>query len=257
MTRGGAVRQLELEGCLNVRDVGGYPTAGGRVTRTHRLLRGDCLHDIGTAGWEALVADGVSTVIDLRSEVEVERDPADPPAELPITRHHLPVFGHDDPFDGAGLDTLAAMYLVWLDQRTTRMARIMRAIASAPAPSVLVHCWSGKDRTGVVIALLLLLAGVEPELVAADYALTSDLLEPRVTEWRAKLIERGEDVARFDRIVPARAATMLEVCQHIERDHGGAEGYLRSLELTSPEVDSLRALLLAPEWPLPPVPHVR
>src|SRR5579872_3601540 len=242
-----AIRRLELEGCLNVRDVGGYPTCYGTSTLHRRLLRGDCPHRIGPAGWTTLSEDGVRTVIDLRSDAERDEVPvviegAD------IIQRHLPMFESGDEFNGSAFRESSAIYLYWLRERSDRVAGIMRGIASAPSPSILVHCWSGKDRTGVVIGLLLRLAGVDVDVVASDFALSADLLAPRHAGWSREAADRGIGIDAINRMISAQPGTMHTVLSEVDAEHGGVEHYLSAIGLDTVEIASLRGLLLDADW---------
>jgi protein tyrosine/serine phosphatase len=160
-----------------VRDLGGLRTANGRVTRTGAVVRADCLARLTAGGWEALLAHGVRTVIDLRNDDEIGADAAPRPPEIRTLR--LPLDGIEDrefwdvwqagPQFGTPL-----YYGPHLERFPERSARVLAAIAQAPAGGVAVHCVGGKDRTGQITMLLLALVGVPPEEIAADYALSPE-----------------------------------------------------------------------------------
>ncbi|MBO9533369.1 MAG: tyrosine-protein phosphatase [Solirubrobacteraceae bacterium] len=145
-------------------------------------MRADALDRLTAAGWEALLAHGVRTVIDLRNDDEREGDAAPRPAEL--TTLELPLDASDDrefwdvwetgPQFGTPL-----YYGPHLERFPERSARVLAAIAGAGAGGVAFHCAGGRDRSGQIALLLLALAGVPPEAIAADYALTAERLPAR------------------------------------------------------------------------------
>ena len=170
-------RHLDWEGCFNVRDLGGLPAAGGRRTRWGAVVRADAVDRLSAAGWSALVGHGVRTVIDLRNEDERERDAAPRPEE--IVTLNLPLDGVEDTefwdawASGAQFAT-PLYYRAHLDHLPERSARVIAAIARARPGGVLFHCVGGRDRTGQIAMLLLALAGVEPEEIAADNGLSTE-----------------------------------------------------------------------------------
>jgi len=170
-------RDLDWEGCRNARDLGGLPTAGGARTRPRALVRADSLERLTARGWAALEAHGVRTVIDLRNDDERGADAAPRPAG--VTTIHLPLDGMEDtefwdrwvhrPEFGT-----PHYYGPWLERFPDRAGRVLAAIANAEPGGVAYHCVGGRDRTGLVTMLVLALAGVAPEVVAEDYALSNE-----------------------------------------------------------------------------------
>jgi protein-tyrosine phosphatase len=167
-------RHLQWDGCANVRDLGGIGTRGGRIHRG-AIVRGDALDRLSAAGWAALEAHGVRTVIDLRNADELGDDVAPRPPEL--TTLHLPLDGVEDTefwkhWHGRPEFGTPIYYRPFLDHFPERTAAVVRAIARAEPGGVAVYCGIGRDRTGLIAILLLALAGAEPDQIAADYALS-------------------------------------------------------------------------------------
>ena len=246
-------RRLAWEGVLNARDLGGYPAAGGRETRWGAVVRSDSLADLTAAGQAALAGYGVRTIIDLRLADEIAQDPNPfaQPGDHGIAYTNISII---DPAAGFPPDTytLADNYLWMLDRFRGFVAEVMAAIADAPEGGVLIHCAAGKDRTGLISALLLGLAGVPAETIAADYAMTAELLRPREQAWLAAVPpeERAEREAMLARYAP-RAEVMLEVLAGLEERYGGVEGYLLAAGVSPADLDRLRERLLAPAAPEP------
>jgi protein-tyrosine phosphatase len=228
-------RLLVWEGCLNVRDLGGHETVDGRVTRFGAVVRSDSPDGLTEAGWAAAHAHGIRTIVDLRTHGE---RPARSPAGLETV--HLPVFdfedtefwGHrDGVWDSVGYRNALAR---WPEQ----FAAAVAAVGRAAQGGVLVHCQVGRDRTGLVCALLLSLAGVPAEAIAADYALSEECLHPLY----ARLIEEAEDDVRRAQLGRERladAAVMLGLLESLD-----VEGYLREAGLSTADVAAVRRRLL-------------
>jgi protein-tyrosine phosphatase len=177
-----AGRHLHWEGCFNVRDLGGIPIAAGGETRRGAVVRADCIDGLSAAGWSALEAHGVRTVVDLRNDDERALDASPRPAG--IATLHLPLDAIDDSgfwdewMHGPQFAT-PLYYAAHLARFPERSARVLAAVARAEPGGVVIHCVSGRDRTGQVSMLLLALCGVAPELIAADYTLSAARLRSR------------------------------------------------------------------------------
>ncbi len=241
-------RKLNWEGSLNARDLGGYRAADGRETRWRAIVRSDSLHALTETGQAALAAYGVRSIVDLRlpQELEVDPNPFAEPGEHGMAYTNVSFI---DP--GASppdtISTIVEDYTGLLQRFATRVGAALTAIARAPEGGVLVHCAAGKDRTGLVCALLLDLVGVDRETIGADYALSGEYLKPRQEEWllngpgeradREKILAWGEP----------RAEVMTEVLDRVEDCYGGTEAYLREAGVDDEVIASLRSRLLAPE----------
>ena len=186
---------IDLEGAVNVRDVGGMPTVDGGETIYRRLLRSENLQELTEEDIALLVDEiGVTTVVDLRSTRELMTEgPAPLDAVDGIQHAHHPVLKEfldaSDTVAAALIltaqqedserypdDLMTGHYLGYLENRPEEVVGALRSIITAPGAAI-VHCAAGKDRTGVVIALALTIAGVEPEVIVADYAATNERLE--------------------------------------------------------------------------------
>jgi protein-tyrosine phosphatase len=185
-------RRLDWDGGVHARDLGGLPTADGRTTRRHAVVRAGTVDGLSPAGWEALLAYGIRTIVDLRNPDE---RPARPPHPAGIAVRHVPIDGSQDrefwevwstgPQFGTPL-----YYGPFLERLPQRAAAAVLAIAHAPPGGVLFHCGRGRDRAGLVSLLVLALAGVTAEAIADDYALSlGDADDDRVLA--GYLTERG------------------------------------------------------------------
>lgn len=243
-------RHLAWDGCLNVRDLGGHPTEDGGETRFGAVVRADSIRQLSEEGWAQLTGYGVSRIVDLRMDAERAED--DPSEETPVEVLHLPFFHEDDEVfrevDAASLsapDYATAtrdVYLIFLEQFRENVAAAVKAVARAPEGAVVVHCAGGKDRTGLVTALLLKLAGVSDEDIAEDYALSEERLKPRHDRWLAEA-ETEAERERLRRILVTPAESMLGVLHELERRYGSVEGYLRAGGLTDEDIEHIRRRL--------------
>jgi protein tyrosine/serine phosphatase len=237
-------RRLAWEGCLNARDLGGYPTSNGGVTRWGAVIRSDSPSLLTRVGQEALEAHGIRTAIDLRfpHELEAAPNPFSDPAH-PIAYVHVSLIDPDD--QAVPGETMAQEYVRWIDRFASPIGRIIAAVARAEAGGVLIHCAGGRDRTGVTAALLLALVGVPADTVANDYALSSGYLRPRDEGYLANgpgtREQREADLARSE----TRAEVMHEVLDHLEARHGGVEAYLLAAGVGPDDLERIRARLLA------------
>lgn len=249
MTNESLARHLVWEGCLNARDLGGYPTVDGRETRWRVIVRSDDPGRLTEAGRAALVTYGVRTIVDLRLPDEL----AEYPSPFAMPGSHGIVYAHrsfidpsaSPPPDLASLPW-ADVYQGMLDSFQLPIAAVMQTIASASQGAVLVHCAVGKDRTGLICALLLGLAGVPRETIAADYALSAECLRPRTEEWlRNGPGERAEREQELARSSP-RVEVMLEVLDNVEDRYGGVEAYLLGAGVIPQDITSVRERLVGP-----------
>jgi protein-tyrosine phosphatase len=228
---------LAVEGLVNLRDLGGLATDGGALTRRGRLLRSESPHDLG-----------VRTVVDLRTVSERENRPSPLVGAGDVRDHHAPIFNDGDDFP-RHLATAAEVYCWWLRERGTGVAAALTAIADAESAPVLVHCHAGKDRTGVIIALVLRLSGVTVDAIADDYARSGVQLADMLVRDRVSAVEAGMDEVRAERLFTVHREAMVETLACIDAEHGGTAPLLRGIGLDDSRIDRLARLMLAPDWP--------
>jgi len=233
-------RRLDFPHLLNARDLGGCPTLDGARTRWRSLLRADDLAQLDGAGLRALAAYGVETVIDLRWPEETTRHPSPIPAALPQVNYRRVslLTPSEDEWRQRSVDATKDLWnCVVLEEVRLELREVLGAIAGAAPGPLLFHCIAGKDRTGLVAALLLALADVVPEAIAHDYALSSANLRDGYLK-RYAHIERGQILAALN--CPEEGAhNMLKFLAHA----GGVRAYLREIGLSGAEIGALRARL--------------
>ena len=246
-------RDLTWDGCLNVRDLGGHRTEDGGETRFGAIVRADSVRQLSGDGWAALMDYGVTTIVDLRGDHERQEDP---PHDVPVAVLHVPFMEAnesewkeiEDRIEAAvqtAPDVPAStreVYLIFLEHFKDNVAAGIRAVAHAPEGAVLIHCVGGKDRTGLLTAFLLHLAGVDTAQIADDYVLSEERLRSRHEEWFAAA-ESDEELERLQRIAQTPAESMVGVFGELARRHGSVEGFLRDAGVTNEELRLARARL--------------
>lgn len=240
-------RELEWDGCLNVRDLGGVPLPGGGETRRGVLVRSDNIRQLTESGWRALAAHGVVRIVDLRWPEELADD--EPPG-VDIDVVHVSLLGELDPEYRDDIDAYMAAedpagywaesYTSMLEEYREHFGDALGAIAAVDGP-VVFHCAAGKDRTGLIAALLLRLAGVSVAEVARDYSLTFDMLERGPRAWVNEVEGRAWERRMFMQHTPPGA--MERALAGLEERYGDVEGYLRACGLVDEQIDRLRARL--------------
>lgn len=258
-----AMRWLELEGAANVRDVGGLPTDdGGRIAR-RRLLRSDNLQDLTATDIKLLVEEfDLTTVVDLRSTHEVEAEGPGPLRTVGAVRHAhhsvLPEAGHATDAGADAMfgyrrkralarfpeDPVCALYLGYLEDRPDGVVGALRSVTTAQG-AALVHCAAGKDRTGVVVALALSVAGARRDAVIADYAASGNRISEILARLRASPTYAPDLATRpNDADHTPRAETMARFLEQVDVRYGGVHSWLSGHGFDQAEADLLRAKLL-------------
>ena len=237
-------RALNFPDLLNARDLGGYPTTDGATTRWRSLLRADDLAQLTPQGMTALADYGVRTVLDLRWPEEAARHPSPLPQQgSPVRYERISLLTHTE--DEWRLRSRDVAKELWkcavLEHVRFELHRVLSFIAAAPPEPLLFHCVAGKDRTGLIAALLLALADATPAAIAEDYAASSEYL-------RAGYLRRYPD-SEPQRIIEALRCPQ-EGAHHmlsfLERA-GGVHAYLAQIGLRREEIARLRARLRDPK----------
>ncbi|MEZ4869064.1 MAG: tyrosine-protein phosphatase [Caldilineaceae bacterium] len=237
-------RHIPLEGAHNVRDIGGYPAGAGQTTRWRTFLRAASLHKLSPAGQQALLDYGLRTVIDLRYEQEVLAAPNVFAQSGAVHYVNLSLFAGTAPARARNAPpNLESMYRYILDERQAVVRTVLEVMTTDAFP-VLVHCTAGKDRTGVITALMLGLAGVDHATIAEDYALTAHYGAALLDELRADAVAAGRDTATYERFLEAKPVAMLKTLAHLESTYGGIRAYLQQIGLTTTQIDQLAHILV-------------
>lgn len=239
-------RHLDWQGCYNVRDLGGLPTVDGGQTRWREVIRADLLGRLTPKGRQQLLDYGVRTIIDLRSPKEVLENPSVMFPDLGNAPTYLNLWqGRPDPAFKNRLrrvKTRAEVYKLLVDHDPAGNVAVMRAIVDAQRGGIIIHCHSGKDRTGIISALLLSSVGVPLQIIAEDYALSQDRLWPLYKTILEKAGGEIEDDPWLDpRVTPESIISMLD---HIQSYYGGPQRYLELGGFTKEEAIQLKRRML-------------
>lgn len=236
-------RHLEWEGCLNARDLGGLRTLDGGETCWHSVIRADYPGTLTPAGLEAMLDYGVRTLIDVRSPQEAAAECYEWAEASGCRRIHLPIEKY---YPAVGVrirqaTSLPEVYCIIADAYPDCIAAILQAVVAAPPDGVVIHCHSGKDRTGTIVALMLAVAGVPADEIAADYALSQARLWP---EYEQRL-QRGLAAAPENLWTKplAEPATMYAFLGHLASRYGGVHAYLDQAGLSADQILQIRQRL--------------
>jgi len=246
------VRRIDFEGSFNFRDLGGWETTDGRSVRWKKLYRADSVHRLTDADVEKAHQElGVRTLIDLRSDMEVQFGGVGALAELVVTRYHAPVTSRavDAPIAAApsadrSPEAMVDQYLGILDHSSDLVVEAVEALASDEALPGVFFCAAGKDRTGVLAAVVLGAIGVRDEDIVTDYVLTEESIEAIITRFAT-----GEGAPAMYRDLPPShfapfAETMERVIDGVRSRYGSFATYLTSRGLPDDALRSLQASLL-------------
>lgn len=246
-------RAVQLDGVHNFRDLGGYPALGG-TTRWGLVYRADGLGRLTADDLAVLRTRGLGAVIDLRTEAELVQRGRYPVELHPVSFHHLPVL--DQAWQAENVPDIdnANDFLLWayrdmLRVGSGRIADALRIIAAPDMTPVVFHCAAGKDRTGLVAAMLLAALGVPDDFIAADYGRTAEGMRRMRAVWAKFAAEQGEEAqARMESsptyYFESPPAVMSALLAELAEQHGSIVDYLHTLGVTTEHVDSLRTRLV-------------
>jgi protein-tyrosine phosphatase len=241
-------RHIPFDAVFNFRDLGGYPAADGRTVRWRRLFRADGLNRLHAEEVERFAELEVETVVDLRTLDEAESGGRFPTGVREVAYHHLPMFDviPDWPADdGDAASYLAARYVEMFTSGRRAVAATFALLGEEGSYPLVFHCAAGKDRTGIMAALVLELLGVADDVIAADYALSHEAMD-RLVEWAR---QRPGVFGRPRQPVPsaaveARPETMALFLRRIREETGGMDQLLADLDLDRALPGRIRDLLL-------------
>lgn len=246
-------RRLPFEGAVNFRDLGGYPAGSGRMTRWNRIYRSDSLAELTDADLDRLSSMGLYGLVDFRLPAEAAKKPNRLPPDHSI-RMSNPGFL---PQDGeimldrvrAGTITydelMAEMtlhYKLYAQRHLPNYAPLFRLILEADGKPVLIHCTSGKDRTGWGSALVLLAAGCDDETIITDFLLTNDYRRDLAFMLSNKVTPEINAL-----LTSVHRVFMITALEELRRLHGNGEGWMEQMGLDAAERSRLRALITMPE----------
>ncbi len=242
-------RRIDLPGCANFRDLGGYPARGGARLRWRRLFRSDSLNGLTEEGVDRITGElGIGAIVDLRSTGEVAADGRGAlRARIPVY-HHLPLFEGPLTLDPDLMErlTLAERYFLMAERAQVGVARVVGALADCSTP-VVYHCTAGKDRTGVISAIVLGLLGVPDELIVADYAATQENFDAIMGRLAQSVSYRDVIDAIPADTLSAAPETMFSLIELLRGRYGSFRGYASEIGLGDAVLERLAAGYLEPD----------
>jgi len=238
-------RTVQLEGCLNFRDLGGYPTRNGGRVRWGQVFRSDALHLLSAADVVRLRDElRIGDVIDLRSTHEVETDGRGLLAQQRIRFHHVPLFDGAVRREETPIEfDLSDRYFLLAEYAKMAIARVITTLAETTAPAV-YHCAAGKDRTGVISALLLGVLDVDDEVIVADYALTQENLDAIIARLNSTEGYRAMLAALPPDTLHAQPQTMTALLDKLRARYGSVTSYAQAAGISPATLDRLRHRLV-------------
>lgn len=234
-------RHIPLNGLFNLRDLGGYPAADGASVRWRTLFRSDALHRLDAGAVSAIAGLRLRTIVDLRTPAELEIAPS-MLAGLGATTTHVSILTGD--MQALPLE-LPAIYRYIIDECGQTIGEAIRLLCAPDAFPALVHCSAGKDRTGIVIALVLAVLGVPDEVIAADYGLSGAYLDSEHTPAIGQVqASSGLGDKLTGGLLASPPPLMAGVLARVRQSWGSVDDYLLSHGLTAADLASLRVSLV-------------
>lgn len=260
-----AERLVPLEGTLNFRDLGGYRTADGRQVRWGRVFRSDALGRLTDADLTYLERLGVRLVCDFRDDHETQKAPSRLPAHPDLRMERFPIGAGGDTNEVAGdrkdgltdlvlagrlgevsPETLGDFYVGMLESRSEPLVAVLERVADPANHPVVFHCTAGKDRTGVLAAVLLSVLGVDDERILDDYELTDRYRTPhRLAEVAPRLAEAGVELDKVRALFSAQRPVLARTLATLDERYGSVRGFLTGPAGVDPAtIERLREILL-------------
>ncbi len=244
-------RRIEFEGSFNFRDLGGFQTTDGRTTRWGRLFRADSVHLLTEADAVRAHEDlGIQTLFDLRGEVEITFGGTGLLHERGLTRHHYPLSHKVDTATSAmaagdrSPDAMVAHYVAMLEESSDLLVSAVEVVANDQTLPAVFFCAAGKDRTGVLSAVVLGAIGVTDEDIVEDYVLTCETVDQVIGRFasspQAPALYRDNPPSYF----APYAESMERVIAHVRERYGAFPEYLLAKGLDESALPRLREALL-------------
>jgi protein-tyrosine phosphatase len=243
-------RIIELAEGFNFRDLGGYVGQDGRLTRWRTLFRSDTLHQLTELDVEVLRSLGLGTIVDLRTSREVERTGRGPLASEPIGYRHLSVIrdgeGEALAAPAAPGDDLSERYLWYLESGGDALVETLRLMAAPDNLPLVFHCAAGKDRTGVLAALVLDILGVDHRVIVEDYVITAERMPLIMGRLQADPAMAARAAELPASLYGVQAPTMERFLAELQARFGGARAWALASGLSPEDLVRMEGLLLEP-----------
>ncbi len=232
---------VKLEGCPNFRDLGGYNCVDGRVTKTDKFYRADCLAKLTENDINILKGMRITYVVDLRSDSEIEREPNPLKDREGFVYYNFPLIDgmQSSNFEGLVPPSLLELYVGLADNAQGTIREIMEVFLQEG--KVVFHCSAGKDRTGVIAALLLILANTNEDEIVEDYSATYPLMKDIFEAQMTGAAQFGIDIPRD--IMLSEPETMVSFLEHMKKTYKNGVAYFRQLGMKDDEIIKLCELI--------------
>ncbi len=237
-------RRLNVSGTFNLRDLGGYST-DKTTTKWRRIFRSDSPHALDQQGISTMLDHKVQTVIDLRSLAEVQHKPNPFSNQTNINYQNISLFDDNILNYEPAEFPLLEIYKLTLDSKQKELTQIMNTIAHSTDGSVLFHCSAGKDRTGLVAALVLNMVGVDQRTIIEDYALTEKFIEPHIPTFMKDALHRGLDTTYFRPLLDCKPHFMEKTFEYVNSKYGSFDSYVSKLNISESVINRIQNKLLA------------
>lgn len=235
---------MKITGTYNVRDLGGFTTESSNKTKARVFIRAGNLDKLPIASQQYLLEYGIKTVVDIRDEWEAKHYP-NPFQHSPMVAYqNVPLIGdalsNDKSFQAESkkLTQLSEMYNRYIEHCQPQILKIFTVLAQSKSGTIF-HCHAGKDRTGIITALLLRVMGVAVNDIAQDYSLSRQEIDHLVAEWRQYAIENNRDLEQLERNVASDPQTIIDMLDFVDAQYGSVAAYLKMCGLS----DALMAQL--------------
>ena len=224
-------KRLELEGVYNVRELGGYPISVNAMTKWGVFLRSADLAEITENDVNLLFDYGIRTIINLKESVDETYNPNNPiESDIRFRHIHIPLFDDYEKMMDMAAEYNGSLYLATIKAFAPRIKDIFTSIAKhIDDGGILFHCFAGKDRTGIIAMLLLLLVQVSKLDILADYIVSAVYIRPLIT----KLNKSFEEI----RIYPEEIELIMA---EITNNYDGVENYLKSIGISSEDIEKTK-----------------
>lgn len=235
-----ANEQIQLEGALNIRDIGGYLNKESKQVKENLFIRAANCSRLTENDCELLYEYGLRNIIDLRSDFERKEAP-DHWVGKEIDQYAISLSSKLSPANlSGGTHSLSAMYIDLIENEQKQILKVMEILASREG-ATLYHCSAGKDRTGVITMLLLKLANVDNETILTDYEVSEVYLQPLLVEMKKFFQAKG--VVINDHMLQSKRVDMEAACTHFDSKYE-IESYLKMIGLNDQQLFNLKGKLI-------------
>lgn len=243
-------RHIALQNVHNFRDLGGYPASGGKQTKWRNLFRADGLYRLNEHDLVQVRELQLRSVIDLRTERERTERGVFPVQHLPLQTHHLSIVDvtwsdGDTPQIEDAVEFLVWGYREMLEIGALRFADALELLSQHDVLPAVFHCAAGKDRTGILAALLLASIGVSDDVICADYGLTQQAMMRSIAWAKLHMPEMAQRYADINPVFLAADPKAMEIIlAELHAKYGSASGYVKHIGASDETIDRLKHSLL-------------